>query len=56
MISYVHMNIFFPQRTHFFPIKSAFPQTPSLSPHLTVQSLGYVMKCAAACRVFPPVY
>ena len=34
--------------------KAHFPQTPFLFPHMTFQSLGYVMKRAAAFRVCPP--
>ena len=34
--------------------KAHFPQNPSLFPHMTFQSLGYVMIRAAALRVCPP--
>ena len=46
--------IFFPQSFSLFPQKAHFPQTPSLFAHMTFQSLGYVMKRAAAFRVRPP--
>ena len=45
-------NIYiFPSVIHFFPQKAHFPHTPSHFSHMTFQSLGYVMKHAAAFRV-----
>ena len=48
---------FFHNRFHFSkfsPRKLHFRQDPFLFPHMTFQSLGYVMKRAAAFRVCPP--
>ena len=48
-------NPFFPPSVfYFFPTKANFSQTPLFFPHIAFQSLGYVMKLAAACRVCSP--
>ena len=47
-------KIFFPRRFSLFRQKAHFPQTPSFFPHMTFQSLGYIMKRAAAFRACSP--
>ena len=47
-------EFFFPAFFTFPLQKAHFPQTPSHFPHMTFQSLVYVMKRAAAFRVCPP--
>ena len=47
-------KLYFPRVFHFFDTKGAFcPDHPSF-PHMTFQSLGYVMKRATAFRACPP--
>ena len=49
-------NIFFsPVFFTFPPQKAHFLQFPSHFPHMTFQSLGFVMKRAAAFRICPPL-
>ena len=51
---FVKGKLYFPRVFHFFDTKSAFcPDHPSF-PHMTFQSLGYVMKRATAFRACPP--
>ena len=50
------INWFFPAIFTFSPRKAHFPQTPSRFPYLKFQSLGYVMKSAAAFRVWVWVF
>ena len=47
-------NVFSPAFLTISRQKVQFPQTPSVFPHMTFQSLGYVMERAAAFRVCPP--
>ena len=46
---------FFPAFFTFPPQKEHFPQTSSLCPYITFQSLGYFMKYAAAFSVCPQI-
>ena len=50
----IEENIFSPSAFHFFTAKGALSPDPFLFPHMTFQSLGYVMKRAAAFRVYLP--